>query len=97
MEKGKLLVLFEIQLGKEHAPTGKTLHTLGGQPLPAAVSLQIVQLGGADGYYLFYLDGSGKELTDTWHETIDRAMKQAEREYGVKKSDWLARAPTSGV
>ncbi|WP_309670156.1 hypothetical protein [Gemmatimonas sp.] len=45
-------------------------------------------LDGAEGYYLLYLGESGAELTDTFHESIAQAMKQAEHEFGVLPKDW---------
>ena len=44
---------------------------------------------GDSGFYLFYLDKSGKEQTDTYHESIEGAFKQAEFEFGVKKEYWI--------
>ena len=39
-------------------------------------------------YYLIPVDSAGSELTDTWHETIDEAMTQAEWELQVARADW---------
>jgi hypothetical protein len=46
----------------------------------------------ADGVYLIYLDAEGGEITDTFHDSLQGAMDQAEWEYLVKKSDWRPRS-----
>lgn len=61
---------------------GRTRHTIGNKPAPLPVELQIVQFEGEDGYYLFYCDEKGREFTDTHHDSIQRAMEQAEWEFG---------------
>lgn len=43
----------------------------------------------APGYYLLYLDCDGKEMTDTWHESVERAMDQATYEFGLIPEDWV--------
>jgi len=40
--------------------------------------LRIAQFAGDDGYYLLRCDGNGKELTDTYHPSIEDAVDQAE-------------------
>jgi hypothetical protein len=51
------------------------------------LSLRIEQ--GTDGFYLIsestHPDFGGG---DTWHETLEDALHQAEIEFGVKASDW---------
>jgi hypothetical protein len=56
--------------------------------LPTPSSLAIASYPGEDGYYLFYLDPSGEELTDTFHDSVDAAMQQAEWEFGVRPEEW---------
>ncbi len=80
--------LHRLRLSERHQPTGRTVHRLGTEELPAPASLSIVTLDGAEGYYLLYLGESGAELTDTFHESIAQAMKQAEHEFGVLPKDW---------
>jgi hypothetical protein len=76
-----------------HAPTGKTVHRLGDEVLPPPHNLQIAQYPGDSGYYLFYLDERGEVQTDTWHEDIRSAMRQAEFEFGVKFIEWEKAEP----
>ena len=73
---------------KSFVATGNTTHYDGNKILPQPLALSIVQYDGDSGFYLFYLDESGKEQTDTYHESIEDAFNQAEFEFGVKKEDW---------
>jgi hypothetical protein len=79
-----------IRLGPQHQPTGKTRHYHGNTLLPAPYELRIVKyLDSNDpGCYLFHCDASGTEFTDTYHETVEDAMSQAEWEFGVKQDEW---------
>jgi hypothetical protein len=84
------MVLRRIRLGPSHTPTGKTRHVLGSQPVPVPSELRIVQYSRDAGYYLFYCDDSGNEFTDTYHDSIDKAMAQAEWEFRVRPEEWLS-------
>lgn len=59
-------------------------------PLPS--ELRIVQVAERApqyfSYYLLYLNASGEEKTDTWHEGVEEAMRQATFEFGVKPEEW---------
>jgi len=83
--------LFRVELGPQHAPTGNTKHTLcdslGSRPFPPFVALEIVHTPGEQGFYLMHecADHIGN---DTWHETLDDAMDQADFEFGVKHDEW---------
>jgi hypothetical protein len=90
MKQGDYIVLWELELGAVHLPTGKTTHYHGGAVLPAPSSLRIAQYPGDSGYYLLYLDAFGEELTDTYHDDLASAMAQAEWEFGAKPSEWAA-------
>jgi hypothetical protein len=43
---------------------------------------------GDPGYYLFYCDDSGVEFTDTYHDSLDQALSQAEWEFRTKADEW---------
>jgi hypothetical protein len=77
-----------VKLRQEHVSTGKTNHYVGGAEMPRPVELQIVTYGEDSGYYLFYCDAAGVEMTDTYHDTVEEAMAQAEFEFSVKPDDW---------
>jgi hypothetical protein len=48
-----------------------------------------VEIEAADGAcYLFYFDANGNCLTDTWHETVERAKAQAQFEFETDEGDW---------
>ena len=81
--------LFSIKLDPmEHRQTGKTRHFKAGGLLAPPDALEIVELDG--GFYLYYLDANGRLQTDTWHRSLDDAFHQAEHEFGVTRSDWVA-------
>ncbi|MDY7094506.1 MAG: hypothetical protein SX243_16160 [Acidobacteriota bacterium] len=77
-----------VHLGPQHRPTGKTRHSLGASELPPPTELRIVQYTEDPGYYLLYFDDQGEELTDTYHDSLNEAMEQAEWEFGVRPEDW---------
>jgi hypothetical protein len=68
--------------------TGKTHHYRDGKVQPPPETLEIVQLPRDSGYYLVYLDEKGAEMNDTWHESLDRAMDQANYEFGLSIDEW---------
>ena len=81
-------VLKQIQLNQNHAPTGKTVHLQENVKISPPSGLQIVSYENDGGYYLLYLDSNGRELADTWHETLEAAQGQAEFEFNVKPQEW---------
>lgn len=88
MSNTGLIVLRKVILKAKHAPTGKTRHFHGSEELPQPVMLKVVKYIDDEGYYLFYCDASGEEFTDTYHESIEEALAQAEWEFGVKPDEW---------
>lgn len=76
----------------QHSRTGNTRHFRGGRELlELPHELRIEKYQHSDGsidYYLIHCDSLGNELTDTWHDSLERAMKQAEREFGVQPNEW---------
>jgi hypothetical protein len=87
------IVLRRIRLGPSHPPTGKTRHLQGCEVLPAPWELRIVKYLDDTGFYLFYCDDTGKEITDTYHDTLEGAMSQAEWEFEVKENEWEVVTP----
>jgi hypothetical protein len=53
----------------------------GGELIPPAKALAIVRYPGEDNVYLFGIDDNGQGQSDTWHETVEDALAQAEYEY----------------
>jgi len=81
-------ILWRVKIAGIHKPTGKTEHYSSDGLLPTPSELQIAQYSGDDGFYLFYVDDDGEELTDTYHDDIQGAMEQANWEYAVKPIEW---------
>ena len=50
--------------------------------------LAICQYPGELCFYLFGCDSDWNEITDTWHQTIEDAKKQAEFEYAGISQTW---------
>jgi len=83
------IILRQVKLSSSHnQPTGKTHHYHGKKELPAPAMLQIAKYSEDPGYYLLYLDANGNELTDTYHDSMEEAIAQAEWEFQVKPSEW---------
>lgn len=81
-------ILKSVELTPEHPETGFTRHYFGAQILPKPVTLQIVQYPGKEGFYLFYLDAKGEIQNDTFHESLEGAMEQAQLEFLIKPDEW---------
>ena len=82
--------LFICHLTELHQPTGYTRHYSGGVRVGKPVVLEIRQYVGDIGFYLIHLDELGQELTDTYHETLDSAFVQAEKEFGITKNEFTS-------
>jgi hypothetical protein len=76
--------------------TGFTRHTavavlpvgiaaLGDMADPAYVEI----VDGEGGFYLNRYATDGAFITDTWHETLDKAMEQAQSEFEIAEEDWV--------
>ena len=81
-------VLRKIRLRPTHRPTGNTRHYHSNVELPPAAVLTIARYENETGYYLLYFDDNDQEMTDTYHDTLDDALAQAEFEYGVRPDEW---------
>jgi hypothetical protein len=79
-----------VVLKPHHAPTGKTRHFHGVDrvPVPPPALLRIVKYEGDEGFYLLYCDSDGAWLTDTVHDSIERAQEQARFEFNVDAIEW---------
>jgi hypothetical protein len=70
--------------------TGGCRQVVAGRLQGPAAGLAICQYDGEDAFYLFGCDGKWNTVTDTWHETLEDAMKQAEFEYEGISATWNA-------
>jgi hypothetical protein len=90
-EGPRLIAVKRVLLGPQHLSPGRTVHkrsdSKGVRPFPPFKSLEIAHDPNSKGYYLFHLcaDGQG---TDTWHESLDGALSQAEWEFAVEPTEW---------
>jgi hypothetical protein len=82
-------VLATVVLGAEHAVTGFTHHVDvwpdgTEEEVRPPSRLRIIREDGDAGVLLLYEDGSGNWLSDTYHESVEDAMGQAELEFTVR-------------
>jgi hypothetical protein len=84
---GNAKVLYYSPVDGRHRPTGGCKQVIAGVLQGAAAGLAICQYG-EDGFYLFGCDAEWKEVTDTWHQTVEDAMEQAEFEYEGVAQTW---------
>ncbi|WP_218920252.1 hypothetical protein [Chondromyces crocatus] len=76
------------QIALPEGTAGKARHTRNGAILLSPAALSIVQYASDPGFYLLYVDAEGRELTDTYHDTLDGALSQAEWEFAVTPGQW---------
>lgn len=83
--------MFTVDLAEHHLGSGRTKHQLcdafGARDFPPFKTLEICTFAGDSGYYLMYEPETGPG-TDTWHQTLEDAMHQAEWEFGVARTEW---------
>ena len=72
------------------AHAGNTRHEVAGERVKAASRLAIAHYPGQAGFYLFGCDDSWSVMTDTWHESLEGAIAQAEFEYAGSYNAWVA-------
>ena len=72
------------------AHTGNTRHAVAGEAGQATSRLAIARYPDQSGFYLFYCDAAWSVLTDTWHESVEAAVAQAEFEYTGSSNAWIA-------
>ncbi|HUX80684.1 MAG TPA: hypothetical protein VMW10_13215 [Alphaproteobacteria bacterium] len=77
-----------IFLGSSKKGKIRNIHVIAGEKMKAPHELQIVVYPDDSGYYLLYFDINGKEITDTYHETLEGGLKQAEWEFNIPPNDW---------
>jgi hypothetical protein len=85
---GNALVIAFSPIDHRHRPTGACRHTVAGVLQGPAAGLAICKYETSPGYYLFYCDADWNSITDTYHDTVEAAMSQAEFEYGGVSGTW---------
>ena len=81
-------ILRSVVLAPHHKTTGFTRHYRGNEILPRPHELQIARYPDREGYYLLHLDRQGIWQTDTLHDSLESALKQAQLEFSVSTDDW---------
>jgi len=81
-------ILKQVVLGRHHVATGNSSHFLKNESLPPGTVAKIAKFDDDPGYYLLYFDADGNEMSDTYHDSVVGAMKQADFEFHIKWSDW---------
>ena len=71
-----------------HRHTHSCRHVLAGELQEAAAGLAICKSDEEGAYYLFGCDAEWNTITDTWHETLADAIRQAESEYAGIQATW---------
>ena len=73
--------LMQIIEGKKPHPEGSKVSGIAG--------LIIMKEDSEDAYYLFGCNSDWTTLTDTWHETLEKAKDQAEFEFKGINKKWI--------
>jgi len=85
---GARLVRWSV-IDDRQRPTGNCRQIVAGVLQGPAAGLAIGQYEGETAYYLFGCDTAWNTVTDTWHETLQGALQQAEFEYEGVSRTWL--------
>ncbi|MEO9801724.1 MAG: hypothetical protein ABJF04_00685 [Reichenbachiella sp.] len=71
-----------------HTSTGATVHTVDGEQMEQPAFLAICKYEQDEGIYLFYCNRTFNPMNDTYHESIEQAIEQAEFEFEGTKNTW---------
>jgi len=75
-------------IDSRHRPTGNCRQIVAGERQGPAAGLAVCRYDGEEGYYLFGCDQEWHSVMDTWHETLEQALQQAEFEYEGVSATW---------
>ena len=84
-------ILYRVFLDRtKHRRTGFTRHSRDGMLLSELPCyLQIESNPIVDGeYYLIHYDQYDEDISDTLHDSIEEAMKQARLEFNISQNEW---------
>jgi hypothetical protein len=83
---GGLPVVAYAMVDARYGPTGGGAEFMRGERfVPAALA---ICGDGEGGFFLFGCDAEWNTVTDTWHQTLDDARDQAEREHPGIRHAW---------
>ena len=71
-----------------HRSMGNCRQIVAGVLQSPAAGLAICQYEGETAYYLFGCDSDWNSVTDTWHQSLEEALDQAEFEYEGISRTW---------
>jgi hypothetical protein len=87
-----MVAIKKVFLNEGHLHPGRTKHTIrdsrGTRNFPPFASLVIAQYSGHSSCYLMHMCEDGG-YADTYHESIEDALSQAEWEFGVTPQEWV--------
>jgi len=75
-------------IDQRHRPTSNCQKVVDGELQGPTAGLAICRHDGNEAYYLFGCDEQWNAVTDTWHETLEKALQQAEFEYEGVSATW---------
>jgi len=85
--------LIDQEVRATEATAHRSAEIVNGEVVPGETMGEFAALaivgGSHSGYFLLYLDGEGDSVADTWHETIEDALEQAEFEYEGITAKWV--------
>jgi hypothetical protein len=85
---GNAKVICYTTIDERHRHTGNTKQIWNGVLLGPASGLAICQYPNESSFFLFGCDDKWNVRSDTWHETLDDAIRQAEFEYEGSQQTW---------
>lgn len=86
---GGAKVIMFTPIDEQHQFTGKPQHIVSGKLMSKISGLVICQYENDTSFYMFGCDKNWKSITDTWHESIEDAIHQANFEYAGTKDTWI--------
>jgi len=91
MNSPQLTTIKRVRLGPHHHAS-LTKHTIsdakGKRDFPPFVDLVIAAYPGETSCYLFHVCADG-QAADTWHQSLEEALDQADWEFGVMPEEWI--------
>jgi len=89
---GEAKVICYTLIDEGHQFTASCKQIAAGKITGSMYGLAICQYEGEDSFYLFGCYENWESITDTWHQTLEEAIEQAEFEYKGTKSTWIKKA-----
>ena len=78
IDSARVLLVADLE---DASVTGNTRHVVYGAEVTEFAALAITQYDGDEGVYLFYCDEAWETVSDTYHDSVEDAISQAEFEF----------------